>query len=60
MKPGETNNTRPEDLKNRMLRCAKSLLGVGFGTLLFLTAIVGQAAGKRPRRCRQPLHRRLL
>ena len=30
-----------------MLRCAKSLLGVGFGTLLFLTAIVGQAVGQK-------------
>ncbi len=38
MKPGKTNNARPEDLKNRMQRYAKSLLGVGLGALLFLTA----------------------
>ncbi len=47
MKPGEKNNARPEDLKNRMLRYAKNLLGVGLGTLLFLTAIVGQAAEQK-------------
>ena len=45
MKAGETNNTRILDLKDMMLR--KSLLGVGLSTLLFLTAIVGQAAGQK-------------
>jgi len=58
MKAGETNNTRILDLKDMMLR--KSLLGVGLSTLLFLTAIVGQAAGQRAQRSRQRLHRRLL
>ena len=48
MNPGETNNTRPEDLKNRMLRCARSRLSVGFGILLCLTGMVGQAAGQKP------------
>jgi hypothetical protein len=47
MKVGGKTNTRPLDLKNMMLRCAKSLLDVGLGTILFLTATVGQAAGQK-------------